>query len=252
MYRPRGLAAGQSAYTVDSAAGRIDALPIPLWSTKAVTADWTSRRNEDPLVESDFSSTGIGDLQGSLSHQFPGVLSEWLIAYGNRVYRPAADESRGPSAAQLEPGRLYPLQRSHMSRRELKGYLTGTRQLIVKSDKPGQERDIQLMTASYDPLARDAAYILRMVTFYAAAGGEHYTGLRNAALRELDLSPLLDLDRAVLFGRLERPALRCRIDGEVQTPDRQETFVRVVLPVRRTSGVEGRKGLLNLKPDTQN
>lgn len=252
MYRSRGLEFGQSAYRVPAEPGCIQALPISLWSTRLVATEWIRTGGERPLVESDLSSTGAGDLQGSFAHHLPGPVSDWMIAYGNRVYRPAGDDARGPSLAELEPGRWYPLQRAHTSRRELRGFLTGMRQRVVKGQSPAEDQEIVLEQTRYDPQLRDAAYVLRMVTFYTAAGGESYTGLSNGGLRELDLSALLELDRAVLFGRMASPATRYRLDGGEAAPDRRETLVRIVLPVRRAPDEGVRRGLLDLRSTSEN
>jgi len=42
----------------------------------------------------------------------------------------------------------------------------------------------------------------------------------------------LELDRAVLIGRIRRPAMHWTIDGKPIAPDAGVTFVRLVLPVR--------------------
>jgi hypothetical protein len=59
-----------------------------------------------------------------------------------------------------------------------------------------------------------------------------YTGLGNGALRSYDWTPLLELDRAVLIGRIHRPVMHWTIDGKPIEPDASATFVRLVLPVR--------------------
>jgi hypothetical protein len=87
----------------------------------------------------------------------------------------------------------------------------------------------------YDPLARDPAYVMRMVTFHDVVDGRDYTGLSNDALRRWEMSHLLADGRAVLFGRLDRPVGALRLDGVPVEPARRDTFVRIVLPVRRAA-----------------
>jgi hypothetical protein len=72
-----------------------------------------------------------------------------------------------------------------------------------------------------------------MVTFHGEAGGTLYTGLGNGALRQFDWTPLLDLNRAVLIGRIRRPLTHWKVDGQTVEPDQSHTFVRIVLPVKR-------------------
>ena len=95
-----------------------------------------------------------------------------------------------------------------------------------------------LEQSHYDPLGRDTTTIMRMLTFHKAAGGKSFTRLNNDALRELDLSGLLRLDRAVLFGRLDAAAARVLLNGTQAISSGQVTYVRIVLPVEpnRQSG----------------
>ena len=71
-----------------------------------------------------------------------------------------------------------------------------------------------------------------MVTFHGEAGGSLYTGLENGALRQSDWSPMLELNRAVLIGRIRHPQTHWTVDGKAVEPDQCTTLVRVLLPVR--------------------
>ncbi len=53
----------------------------------------------------------------------------------------------------------------------------------------------------WDTASRDATRILEIVGFHAAVGGAGYTALEAGRLERLDLSPLLEVGRAVLVGR---------------------------------------------------
>jgi hypothetical protein len=88
--------------------------------------------------------------------------------------------------------------------------------------------------ADYDPLDRDPVAVMRMLTFHREAGATLYTGLGNGALSNYDWTPFLDLDRAVLVGRIRRPAIRWTVDGKRVEPETHVTFVRLLLPVRKT------------------
>jgi hypothetical protein len=85
--------------------------------------------------------------------------------------------------------------------------------------------------AEYDPFSDDPDRLARMITFHDAAGGSGYTALRNDPLARWDLSRLLELNRAVLFGRIDLPAVIYRVDGQEISPRQRTTFVRIVLPV---------------------
>ena len=113
------------------------------------------------------------------------------------------------------------------------GYLTGATQSFVETQS-GRLEELRTEHADYDPLNRDPLDILRMLTFHGEAGGTLYTGLGNGALRQLDWSPLLDLNRAVLIGRIRKPLTHWKVDGQTVDPDQSSTFVRIVLPVKTT------------------
>jgi hypothetical protein len=83
-------------------------------------------------------------------------------------------------------------------------------------------------------LSRDPLMVFRTLTFYRESGGGDYTSLTNAVLDAEDLSHLVKLGRAVLFGRLTTPVVTIQVDGQVVTPDRDLSFVRLILPVKKT------------------
>jgi hypothetical protein len=73
-----------------------------------------------------------------------------------------------------------------------------------------------------------------MLSFHEGADGSKYTGLQHAGLGRLEMTPLLDLNRAVLIGRLKAPVVSWKIDGSEAEPTERHTFVRLVLPVAQT------------------
>jgi hypothetical protein len=95
------------------------------------------------------------------------------------------------------------------------------------------------MQAAYDPLGRDPRKVLEMATFYELIDGKTYTRLDNHGLRKHDFSPLLPLDRAVLFGRLAEPIARIDVDGGTVESGDSLTFVRLVMPVEPSAASEG-------------
>ena len=80
---------------------------------------------------------------------------------------------------------------------------------------------------------------MRILTFHEAAGGKDYTGLDNSSLSYLDLSKMLTLDRAVLFGRINFPAAELIVDGESDAETTHTVFVRIVMPVRKDTYIPG-------------
>ena len=115
--------------------------------------------------------------------------------------------------------------------RELRGFMTGaTYRRREKNISSGGEEDVHYQE-KYNVLNVEPADVLRMLTFHESAGGTVYTGLTNSALRTFDLTDLVSLDRAVLFGRVELPVTQVAIDGSTQQAGRRETLIRIVMPV---------------------
>ncbi len=225
MYREGGIELGRTSYSLSADGMGLANVPIPIWSVKSLDAVWQG--DMPSPVESELTSRGAGRLSGTLRHHFRGELKDWVLAHGRQVYRPVAT-TRNPRAA-LAPRQSWSV--ADASPRELSGYLTGTVQQYVES-KESKELQLVREQVLYDKTSRDDGYILKILTFYREAGGLNYTGLDNHALRSFDLSPLLELNRAVLYGRIDSPASTLRVDGKPVEQGSHSTFVRVVLPVR--------------------
>ena len=182
-----------------------------------------------------------GRLTGAVSHDLPGTLSEALLVHGGRVYRP--DPAKGVTADRLAlaPGEAFRPDDLGVERRDLRGFLTQVRRTRASSPRPfGKEPDLtrkdlgdRLVASRYDRDSRDLSLILPALSFFERAGGATYTGLTNAELEDLDLSPLAATGRAILLGRLDAPLTELAVDfGDAAVPaGAAATLVRVVLPV---------------------
>lgn len=230
MYRGGGLSLANAAYHISTAAGSIGDLPVPVWSTRSVRADW--KTNAAGLVESELTSTGSGQLSGTFRHRLPVDIEDWVIAFDRRAYLPLSRDPESP-ASRIRPGQTWSPNLGTVRQRELGGFLTGTRATRVEG-KSKVDETIRISQEEYEPLNREPADIIRVLTFHEVTGGVSYTGLTNHELRKLDLTKLLSLNRAVLFGRLRMQASRITVDGEQIAPSRQAAFVRIILPVRQT------------------
>lgn len=237
MYRHSGLDFGHAAYQLSADGSAVENLPIGIWSTKSLSSTWQGEVAR--AIKADLSSRGPGNLSGTLQHEFTAPLQDWIVAYGKQVYRPVGSARTNPEA-KLQPREVWSV--ADASPRELEGYLTGTTQRYLKTRDDLQELVREQLP--YDKSSRDPGYVLQMLTFFQAAGGKQYTGLENRALRSFDLTPLLGLNRAVLVGRVEVPAAEVRVNDTVATPEKQWTFVRLILPVKnlRISGSQPAAG----------
>jgi len=198
---------------------QISDMPLSIWSSKSLTARWTAQGHACPRA--DLVDDGVV-LNAIVVNTLDFPLSRCLLAYDRWVY----------DLGELKPG--IPATIGPTSRRsELKTVLTGRRRIAE-----GGEGAFRQVSTPYDKSSTDAAYILRIMMFYDAAGGRPYTGLSNGYQRFVDLSGLLKTDRAILVGEAgsNRPAAELLRDGKplAAEDDRHETFYRFVLPVKTT------------------
>ena len=231
LYRPSGLQLTRREYTSDPHGIALNALPITTWSTKGLSAEWSG--SAASMVEMNLESNQFGRLSGTLAHHLPDTIRDCFLAYGNRVYFPPARWSSGSRIVELAPHQPWELGQG--DQRELRNFLTK----VVSVSKEGKlGKEVLQQHTPYDPLNRNPAALLQMLSFYQAAGGVNYTGLRDDVWNELDLSQHLKLGRAVLFGRLTHPVAEVQIDGHPVDTLERSTFVRLVMPVRQTNAEE--------------
>ncbi|HUE17145.1 MAG TPA: hypothetical protein VMR25_23405 [Planctomycetaceae bacterium] len=229
MYRSGGAEIARAPYSSQPGDRGLEGVPIAVWSAKNLETEWEGRTSG--LVDNQLESHGPSRLEGTLRHHFPEPIEDWIVAYGHQVFRPRTDPKTG-RALPLAPD--VPWSPQTASQRELAGYLTGATRVPVKPDQPNLAEESRVEHADYDPLDRDPVAVMRMLTFHREAGATLYTGLGNGALSNYDWTPFLDLDRAVLVGRIRRPAIRWTVDGKRVEPETHVTFVRLLLPVRKT------------------
>ncbi|MDZ4688083.1 MAG: hypothetical protein SH850_23665, partial [Planctomycetaceae bacterium] len=234
LYRPGGVEWGRTEYQVEPLSGRMTSVPVLQWSSRTVASTWSDTARN--AVESDLQSTGLGRLTGTLTHHLPGRLTDWVLAYGNRAYQlqvSRTDETIQP----LPAGRRLSAEDPLLFQGDLRSLLT---RVVTRRETGTTPKDmrVHLEQTKYDPLARDPHRLWQMVTFHEAAGGTGYSRLDNELLLDDDLTRQLKLGRAVLFGRLDAASwVETRVNREEVPPDRNDVFVRLVLPVRRSGEI---------------
>jgi len=167
---------------------RLDAvfgLPIQVRSTRSLTGRWIGRTANLPqadLVDEDQM------LLGTVTNTLDFPLADCVLAYRRWAYE----------LGTLEPGQsaeIGPMAR----RRDLETFLTGRK--LTSTEASSQK--FRLDTAPlYDQSSLDPVYILRTMVLFDAAGGRRYTGLFNQYQGFVDLTGLLNTNRAVLMGRV--------------------------------------------------
>ncbi|MDA0591433.1 MAG: hypothetical protein O2820_15045 [Planctomycetota bacterium] len=233
MYRAGGLEIGRPGYNLSERQNGIDNLPIPIWSNRSLTAEM-QRSSPDGLLDAELIQSGTGGQlapASRLTHHFPTPIEDWLIVYGNRAYFP---EDAGSENAGIRPGEVWaPLDASGTSQ-DLAGYLNGTAYRSYVDGRSSKHTRISTTLTDYDSQSRNVKGILAMISLHEHGGGFGYTSLRNFALRKMELSRHLPLNRAVLIGRVSVPATILEIDGKPIEAERHETFVRILIPVQPT------------------
>jgi hypothetical protein len=233
MYRASGLNLGGASYSFSEERAEIENLPIPAASDRIFGSTATFTVSQE-LFDLNLKQAGTGHLSrdSTFTHYLPGPIENWVLAYGNRVYFHdyLGDDLLGSSA--IEPGVVWSSTGKTTGGRELRSFMTGARfQRTGKKTRSGGGDEFTHTQVDWNRRETDLQAILRMVTFYRLAGGRGYTGLLNDAFSDLEMSDSLPLDRAVLFGRLKTPGASIQIDGQALQPDRQESFIRVLLRV---------------------
>jgi hypothetical protein len=207
-------------------------VPIPIWSTKSLTARWTAPAKgclRAELVDED------GAVVGTITNTLRFPLAKCLLIYGHHAYTLKTRDNDDPRDA----GRLGTLQPGESTtidpwtrRSELKTLLTGQR--LIKN-RP--------VSTLYDQSSVDLHYILQAMMFFEEAGGRRYTGLDNGYQDFVDLTHLLKTNRAILLAHGPAAAgepghgadLLCKDgNGEPITAEQDQhvTIYRFVFPVK--------------------
>jgi len=217
-----GIGPQVRSYAFSPSLNALDDVPIPIWSTKALTARW--QQTIHPPLESHLTAGPDGVAVGTLTSRMPLTLSNCMLASGRWVFE--IDE--------LKPGRPVSLRAG--SQITFQAVLKGAR--LVREHKEQKETIVQINTP-YDPASFDVPTILRQMMFYEVSGGRRYTGLSNRYQEFTDMSAQLELGRAVLWGLVEdgAGAAELRRDGRPLSgpDDRHWTMYRFILPVESTT-----------------
>lgn len=235
MYRAPGSEWNRTEYVVEPTRGVAQGTPTLERSTQQWLATW-SETDVQPF-EGDLRADGLGRLTGTISHHFPGSIRDWMLVFGNRVYRLQKDRDDALSL-EWKPETKLSLEAPQMFQRELRGFLTGSIAHIDRTTErlSGTVRNEQ---TRYDPLDRDPLAVWQTLTFHAESGAESYTTLTNDLLQNDDFSRQLELGRAVIFGRLEAPSrLVINRIGQPVTADELTVVVRMVIPVGRSTEIQ--------------
>ncbi len=220
MFRQSGLSFGDPDYAYNHETLGLSEFPrLPNASRVLEGEAWLTKTG---LVESTLVDDGRGQLMGTFTHELPRPITDWFIAYRNSAYYPTEGVS-------IEPGEAFSVDR--FPHPVIRSYLT--RAAAQRSSSESGRTDVRMTRGDYD-ISADAHLddVVRMISFHTAAGGTGYTSLRNNYLERFELTRLLDLNRAVVFGRLAESIVSLELDGKPAEAE-TVTFIRLVIPVDR-------------------
>lgn len=166
-----------SPYGYGRSLARLEGVPVAAASSRLFEAEWVATL-AGPPVTCALEREAQGTLRGSLTHHLPFPLEQCVLIHAGWLY----------DVGRLEPG--IPVD---------PGIGRGPRSLAASITRRTQHKDRDV-AVRWDTADTDIARILEIAGFHAAAGGAGFTSLEPGRLGRLDLSPLLDVDRAILVG----------------------------------------------------
>ena len=187
-------------------------VPMLPASSKGMMARWSFDANA--TIDSDFVREQAGRFHGSFVNPLPVSLKDVLVIHGDWAHLEAGPFAPGERIT-IERGR-YPQTLEWRLRRK-------------------QSTATQDSLEPWDPDSRDTARILEVMMLHEASGGRSYTANATQKMFDrLDLSGALDDQTVMVIARLERPISQWTVDAPAPEPDRQESFVRMLLPIKPT------------------
>ncbi len=193
----------------------VTGIGIPASGTKCLFATWSGPF--EPQGESQLSELkGIDQLQGRLVNPLPYEILKPVLFYHNWAYN---------LPSRLRPGEeltiSYEMVPKDLQRRLNKRQVVNSKDVLTNWS--GEDRQ------SLDRL-------LEIMMFYKASGGADYTKLKHRFQPRMDISPVLALDQAVLYGQLAQPLGQVSMSNMPADEVKHETsstWCRVLLPVTR-------------------
>ncbi len=205
-----------SGYSFSPALDAMHHVPVQVWSTKTITARWSTNSDMDFQVD---LLRDHDELQGGLSNKTDNVLEDCHLLYGSQAYYLGriASGARANIDGQKLPRRVKTL---------LTNATAGDASELVTAEDG---------TVSFSYANKDIARLAKVMMFYQAIDGPRYTGMLDRYQTFLDLSHLLQQDDlAILMCRIQASGSQW-FDGEQAIgggQDRHWTYYRFVLPVK--------------------
>ena len=198
-------------YQANPVNGELRSFPIPHGGTRYIQSRWSRQQPSGVRFELKPDRSRIG-IRGTIHNPFDFQLRDVLVYYRGRLY----------PVKMLEPDGVIDLDDLAGDSVSIEGYFTRVRveggRSRARPWSTGDESIVRLMQA---------------MMFHKAVGGKSYTGLVHRYDGFVDLSHLLDTNRAVLFGwSTENHQSEISISGSFsgEVVNNQWSFYRVSFP----------------------
>ena len=191
---------------------KLEALRIPIWSTKSLEGRWMAPGQAISPVRPDLTRTGTDRVTGRLTNLLDEPLEEAILVYQSQVY----------DLGSIAPGASVVINPTRTQ--NLTGYLDRFSVNELKNTGAGWSERARLK-------------LPRLMMFHES-GPASLRALTNGPMSRLDLSGLLALNRPMLVARVKRPGSQLVLTGvrglENARID-QTTLVRCLLPLASES-----------------
>ncbi len=205
---------GKAASSAESTSV-IRGVGIPASGTKCLFATWSGPL--EPQGQSQLTELkGIDQIQGRLVNPLPYEIHKPVLFYHNWAYN--------------LPSRLRPGEEISIT------YQMIPKDLMRRLNRR-QVVDSKEVITSWSPDDRESLdRLLEIMMFYKASGGVDYTKLKHRFQPRTDISSVMALDSAVLYGQLMEPPGKVGLGDQATDSVRYgttSTWCRVLLPVAR-------------------
>ncbi len=226
MYRSTGIGGISADYQHQfDKPYALHAVPFLVDGSFETEAVW-SVSSSTPLVESDLNVSGFGLVNGSIKHHLDVPVRDWVVAFGNRLYRP-----KGTVQDEWAPGESWSFEQGSSHVTDLKSWLTSPRNR--KRSGSGREPSAYGAAVRYNRGGRDPLDIALIMSLYELAGGEAYTGLTHHPFHSMDVSASVRTNYALLIGAVDTDTVMLELNGNVIVPTASTGIVRILFPVDR-------------------
>ena len=194
----------------------LERVGVPARSTRSFAGNWMATKSFPP--QEGLFQDRDGLLSGELTNPLPINLRDCAIVCGPWYYKLGsikAEQTVAVNATSRPLNFNYRLMRRSVDQRG--------------------DRDYGDRSTPWDRASFDQGRIMEMMMFHKMAGGRLYTGLLNQFHGDLDLSDHLEMQVAIVFGRLAESASKVTIaSSRADEPETQNnSFFRIVIPVNR-------------------